>query len=572
VSPIPLQRKRIAVFPASRWQAESRLLASLAELYPVDFLRGNDIAWQSMDAAIFFPEAWGLSEAIFERGVSSFRFACPGRGITLAPKASITFSHDAVLHPAFRGAQMPVGRETDIGELSTSDPEVPLAHYGTATVWQFRAEGRAELHTSAVAPPELRGEQLLWSWLRPDNWVALFPLMHFLRRVTLKTDWSPPPTRACFMFDDPNLHSLRYGHLNFPRVARECLAHTYHVAVATIPLDTWYAAPAAVALFRRNRECLSLLIHGNDHIANELARERSSEEALRVLAQALKRVDRFERRTGLTVGRIIAPPHGGCSESTLAQMVRLPYEGVCTSVGSLAHSYQGSFPIHFGLSPVSFLGGVPTLRRWDLHYGLAPLRIAAFLGQPIIPYGHHQDCAGGVEVLAKVADTVNSWGPTRWTDPVSILRGQYRTKRDGELLHVQMWSRRVQVRVPEGVSYLIVHVPFRNDASVVCEVAGTCGFANSEACAAGVPVRVVPSTMLGISISSHRAVDPANVGRPRYRVWPAIRRTLTIGRDRLTPILWSVRSSTATGISAEALDNGQRLRLGADWLGESHKL
>lgn len=537
------QRKCVAVFPSSRWETESRLLATLAILFPVDFVRGGDIAQQHLDAAILFQEAEGLSGAMLERGVSSFRFVRPGRDTPLPANEVVTFSHNAVIHPALREAQIPVGAETCIAELSICDAEVPLAWHGSAKLWQCRAEGNVEQHTSAIAPPELRGEELLWSWLRPDNWVALLPLMHFLRRVTVDAEWSPAPTQACFMFDDPNLHSVRYGYLDFLQVARECLAHKYHVAVATIPLDTWYAAAAAVELFRRHRDCLSLLIHGNDHVANELARELSPDKALRLLAQALKRVDRFERRTGLTVGRVIAPPHGGCSESMVAQMLRLPFEGVCTSVGSLVRSYEGSLPLEFGLSPVSFLAReFPMLRRWDLRYGLAPLRIAAFLGQPLITYGHHGDCAGGIGRLAEVADSVNSWGPTTWADPASILRSRYRTKREGELLHIQMWSRHVQVTIPEGVSYLMVHVPFSDVPCQTSQMSAASIVVDPEAGAAEVPLRVVPSTVLDVKISSRRPVDPVSVGPPCRRVWPAIRRTLAIGRDRLTPVLRSVRA------------------------------
>lgn len=545
----PVLRKRVAVFPASKCDSEARFFSSLAELYPVDFVRESLIGAEQMDAAIFFPDAWGLSEGMFKRGVNSFRFACPARRISLAQNANIIFSDNAVLHPALRNAQVPVGRETNIAELSACDADVALAQYGSAKLWQFRAEDSAELHTSAVAPPELCGEESsVWCWLRPDNWVALLPLMHFLRRVTAESDWSPAPAQACFIFDDPNLHSVRYGHIDFLQIARACLAHNYHVSFATVPLDTRYAAPAAVELFHRHRESLSLLVHGNDHIANELGRKSSPDEALRILAQALRRAARFERRTGLRIGTVMAPPHGGCSESMLEQMLRLPFEGLCTSVGSIIDSHKGELPPSFGLLPVSFpAGGFPMLRRWDLRYGLAPLRIAAFLGQPIIPYGHHRDCADGLGQLAKIADTVNSWGRTTWTSPESILRGHYRTKRDGELVHVQMWSRRVRVRVPEGVSCVAVHVPFKTEPCRVRDAKAASFVVDSQACNAGTPVRVTPSAVLDLSISSRNSVDPAIVGRPPYRVWPVLRRTLTISRDRLTPILRSVRKSSVAG-------------------------
>jgi hypothetical protein len=561
MSATPLKRKRIAVFPGSRWHTESRLLASLAELYPIDFVPESESGFERMDGALFFSEEGTQAEQAFERGVSSFLFDGASPRVALSANATVSFSSHPRLHAAFRNAQIPLGSASTAAKLNPADPEITLASYDSLNLWLFRSSGKAELHRTAIEPSHLRDDQLLWAYLRPDNWVALFPLMHFLRRVTAKADWSPAPTQACFMFDDPNLHSVRYGHLDFLQVARECLAHKYHVAVATIPLDAWYAAPNVVELFHKYTGLLSLLIHGNDHVANELARERSPDEALRVLAQALKRMDRFERRTRLSVGRVIAPPHGGCSESMLAQMLRLPFEGVCTSVGSLAHSYQGSFPLHFGLSPVSFLAGeFPMLRRWDLHYGLVPLRLAAFLGQPIIPYGHHGDCAGGVGQLAEVADTVNGWGPATWTDPVSILRGHYRTKRDGELLHVQMWSRRVHVTVPEGVSHVMVHAPVRGDSSEACEVTAARSAVDAQVCAPGVPIRVAPSTVLELSISRRLSVDPAGVSRPRYRVWPTIRRTLAIGRDRLTPILRSVRASTAARLSGEV--SGREKALG----------
>lgn len=537
MSGFPFKRKRVAVFPPRRCDSEVRLLASLAELYPVDFVRGGEIARERMDAAIFFPEAWGLSERVFQCGVSSFRFACTDRGTLLPADASVTFSHNAALHVALRNAQIPLGCDTRVPELTACEGDLPLAYHGSIRLWQFRPRDAAELHTSAVAPPEVRGEQLLWSWLRPADWVALFPLVHFLRRVTADADWSPAPTQACFMFDDPNLHSVRYGHLDFTELAHESLAHKYHVALATVPIDGWYAAPTAVELFRKNRACLSLLIHGNDHVANELAREPSPDEALCILAQAIQRVDRFERRTGLKVARVIAPPHGGCSRTMLEQMLRLPFEGVCTSVGSLVHLHQGSFPLGFGLSPTSFLaGGFPMLRRWDLHYGLGPLRLASFLGQPIIPYGHHHDCADGVGRLAKVADTVNSWGPTTWTDPESILRGHYRTKRDGELLHVEMCSRRVHAAIPRGVSWVMAHAPAGVDDGAF-KVGAPLGAAGTGPYGLGVPIPVEGSAYFELNMLSGSLVDPFKLRRPGYRIWAPVRRALAIIRDRLTPIV-----------------------------------
>jgi hypothetical protein len=397
--------------------------------------------------------------------------------------------------------------------------------------------------------------------------------LHFLRRVTAAVDWSPPPQRACFIFDDPNLHCARYGYLDYAQLADHARAHSYHVAVATIPFDAWYAGQKAVEIFRRQGERLSLLIHGNDHVKNELARDYSDGDALRVLAQALRRVGQLEGRTGLRVGRVIAPPHGGCSDSVLAQASRLLIEGVCTSAESLVRCQNlTSLPLDFGLLPAWFgPGSCPVIRRWDLVYGLMPLRLAAFLGQPVIPYGHHRDCAEGFGPLAGIASVLNSWARTTWTDLETILRGNYRTMRDGELMHVQMCSRSVHVPIPENVSHVVVHAPVGGE-TVQRRVSTASSEGEVRECTPGVPFRVAGSEALRLRIPSRDVVDLATVGRPVYRLWPPVRRALTMGRDRLMPIIRRGRASTAAGFSVEALDNGQQFELGTDRLAETRRL
>jgi hypothetical protein len=176
------------------------------------------------------------------------------------------------------------------------------------------------------------------------------------------------------------------------------------------------------------------------------------------------------------------------------------------------------------------------LRRWDLRYGLVPLRLAAFLGQPIISYGHHQDCADGLGHLAEIADTVDSWGRTTWTDPESILRGHYRTKRDGELLHVEMCSRRVNAGIPRGVSWVVAHAPAGIDraaATVYASLDGT----TLTPYGLGVPIRVAGRASIEISIRSGSPVDPFKVSLPGLRIWAPVRRALTIIRDQVAPVV-----------------------------------
>ena len=151
----------------------------------------------------------------------------------------------------------------------------------------------------------------------------MLPLILFLRTLTEDQRWEQPPLQACFMFDDPNLHWRTYGFVDFAQIAAHAQMHNYHVCFATIPLDTWFVHKPTALLFQQYRDQLSLLIHGNDHIAQELARPYSDEELNRNLRQALRRIDEFERRSGVEVSKVMAPPHGACSESTLGEMAHL---------------------------------------------------------------------------------------------------------------------------------------------------------------------------------------------------------------------------------------------------------
>jgi len=415
-----------------------------------------------------------------------------------------------------------------------------------------RSNGKAVLHTVAVGPPELRGDELLWLYLQPQNWLALLPLLHFIRQVTADVDWSPVRQHACFIFDDPNLHSRRYGYLDFVELAREASRHNYHAALATVPLDASYAAPKAVELFHKCARRLSLLIHGNDHVKNELGRQYTEGEALRIVAQALTRISTLERRTELKVSKVIAGPHGGCSESMMAQMLRLPLEGACASAAPIVRcNPEKNWPLGFGLSPVCFMaGGFPVIRRFHLRYGLLPLRFAAFLGQPILAYGHHQDCAEGLGQLAEIADTVNAWTTTTWTDLETVVLDSCRTRREGDLLHVQMGARRARVTVPEGIFRVAVHAYGGTDGAS-CKITAASGTAQPQTWALNIPNRVVPSSVLTLRISSCRPLDPAIVAQPGYRVWPPVRRALAIGRDRLMPILRTFRPSNAVEFRAQ---------------------
>ena len=161
--------------------------------------------------------------------------------------------------------------------------------------------------------------------------MGLLPLLHFLRQLLADEGWKLPAPRAAFVIDDPNLHWPSYGFLKYPQLAEHASRHGYHLAFATVPLDGWRVDARAVATMREHPAALSLLIHGNDHVARELAGLDSDRQAEAAMAQALRRIAALERASGLSVARVMAPPHGVCSEAALRAMFRLGFEAACIS-------------------------------------------------------------------------------------------------------------------------------------------------------------------------------------------------------------------------------------------------
>ena len=101
----------------------------------------------------------------------------------------------------------------------------------------------------ASALPELGPDQSLRALLfeRP---LAMVALVRLLREVCAADLPTPPPLRAAYVFDDPNLRWRTYGYIDFGRLLAHADEHGYHAAMAMIPLDARRQHRATVDLFR----------------------------------------------------------------------------------------------------------------------------------------------------------------------------------------------------------------------------------------------------------------------------------------------------------------------------------
>lgn len=524
----------VAVAPVGELKRRRALFAALEEAFPVRFQGHAGGSPVGCDAAIELaggPAAAGmpaLSLLAAEPGDSG-----PPRAQTLADSPSLDLR--------LRGAVLPDSRLAGARAAGASlgDPEAAtvLARDADGPTWVRSGERDAAL----MIPAELGDGEALRERLCEGRSAALLPLVHFLRELTAELRWRPPPPRASLLFDDPNLHWPSYGFIRLPELGEHARAHGYHVALAMVPLDARFAHPGAVRAVSESGGAISLLCHGNDHNGPELGQLADEVEGLTNAAQALRRIAAFEHRTGLSVDRVMVPPHEQCSAASMTGLRRCGFAAITMTrpFPWLAHSPQAwlarppaASPL-IGWQPADFAGTMPVLLRHPLATRDAPeLVLRAFLDQPLILYGHHDDVADGLDPLATAAEDVNRLQPTRWCSLGEIAASSFETRQDGSQLALRAFGRSLELAVPPGVEELTVSLPGTHPgpAPVSLSIDGVVVDFDE-------PVGVSDAATVSIEIRDADAVDPGAVPPPRRRPLAPARRAFREGRDRLLPLL-----------------------------------
>jgi hypothetical protein len=517
----------VGVIPPAAFHSRRRLWGALEEAFPVEFQARQPEQLTGLDAAICqgpqLPPETGLPTLRADGHESRVE------------SATIRLTEDAGLASCLRAQRLTDDRALALAPVEPSAAETVLAERDGKALWVF--EDQRGQHRSAALPQELGPQEVLRDRLKAGRFLALLPRLTRLRALPDAVSWSAPPLRAAFVLDDPNLHSCSYGYVNFAALAARAERGGFHLAFATVPLDTWYTNSRAASALRQSPR-LSLLVHGNDHIRCELGRGSTVESSLAVVAQALRRIRSFERRTGIAVARVMAPPHGECSPVALEALRRTGFLAACISrpYPWLARPPAARMLAQWELADT--VAGLPILPRYSLRASREDVPLRAFLQQPLILYGHQDDLSAGSNLLDEAASEVNLMGDVRWRNPASIARSNFLSRRDGDLLRVRLYTRAADVAVPEGVRAVQFELPGGAEGCFDSDGVQLTGHGRSAVGGLDEPIGVPPNGgRLRVALSSLDAIDIDHVPAPQRQAWPPVRRLLTEGRDRLTPTL-----------------------------------
>ena len=553
-----VERKTVAVWGDREFRGHSWLFRLFADLYPVNFVTWSQDPPTPCDGVILWDATAEEVATVSAQGLSCLAVSKAEGPMIAVEKGLAEFGKTASVDSYFRGQTMTEEGVREFSPLRIRPRDEVVCSLESQPYWLVRNSGSVPASIVALGPEEMSEKTTVYERFNRRFWLRLLPFFHFLKQLTQAVDWTPPPLRACLMFDDPNLHWKSYGFIDFAKLARHARESNYHAAFAMVPLDGWFVHSGAASLLQQTQKHLSLLMHGNNHARIEFGSAQSADMFRQSLAQAIRRIERFERRSGLSVARIMAPPYGALREIVADVMTNLGYEAACVSRASLTSwNKEKNWPSTFGHSVAEFVGaGAPIIPRHVMAYGHeGSYRLAAFLNQPIIPHGHHLDCATGFDLLAHVASEINSLGEVIWSDMTSISRSNYLTRRESETLFVKMLARRVAVPLDGTVQEIVVERPWIAPGSeperLICRQGSRAFLAKGSAHRSVVSVFGDRGIVELISPPSNET-DPGTVGSPGLRLGTAARRLLSEARDRIAPLTTRMRHRPKMGS-----DNGR---------------
>jgi hypothetical protein len=530
-SDVPAEAARVpvGVEPAGALTSERRLLCALEDAFPVRFvprrsdgpaLGGVIVLGDPAPPTAAEAAAYGVPVLALAREV-----ARPG----LVEQLDI--ADEPALDRRLRG--IPLGGQVAGARLHPVPGDEALA-LGAEGPWWTHTPGPVPVDRVAAALPRLGPTEVLRAALGRAPWhrrLGLLAVVRFLRAVTGQHE-PRLPARATVVFDDPNLRFARYGHIDYRRLVEHADEHGYHAAMAMVPLDAGAHGRAAVDLFRRRPDRLSLAMHGNDHTHHELMRPRSDAQALALGAQALRRIERFERHTGLAVDRVMVPPHGVCSRAMARALGALRYDALCAIH---AHPWTADPPPErtlAGWQPAEFVDGCAVLPRFPLS-NATEVALRAFIDQPVILYGHHDDLAAGLEGLAETVAGVNRLGDVRWCSLGEIAADNRQVEVDGERVGVRPWAGRVRITLSPEATELVVQSPSEQGDRGVTAWSLDGGAPRPF----GEPLELGSRTggEAVIALRSAWDTDPRTVPDPAWRPGSRWRRRVAEARDRAAP-------------------------------------
>jgi hypothetical protein len=528
----------IGVYPPEEIHRVRPLADSLDMVLPMRLLGWDGTTPSDFDALLVLQHLPNIQAAAERSGIRCLTFLPRSSLMSCTRKADLRFAASPALPVCLRGWRTTWTRVGAPEAMRPIPDDEILAQWDETPVWIRRRIGETLVDYVNVQFPDLGGVPPGIAF-RMEGFLPFVPLLQFFKEVVGAKAWQPPPLRACFLFDDPNLRRMTYGFLSYPDLIAYVTRLGIHVCIAVVPHDMSSTNDEVAALFRANSRLMSIAIHGINHTKLELLKLQPGALAIAAFSESLKWVEHMESRHNLKVSRIIEAPHGIFSFPLADAMGSVGYEGALVSLDFLARADAlERLPLSSGMLATQILPGglcgIPRIRltpTWRRDVVLAVL-----LGQPIVVAGHHWDVRDGLDFLGEIASEVSqrAGSECEWTNLSTIARSAYLTRLEGSTLRVRPLCRHTVVPIPEGVSSICVDpLPLTSQEQnmFIAQFLSAKEPEPERHIISGTSIAVHGMTSMNLVLQVTPQFD-VGVAPFQTGLWPRVRKVLTEMRDR----------------------------------------
>ena len=279
-----------------------------------------------------------------------------------------------------------------------------------------------------------------------QNFCNCVPLVMYVKSALRDFCWRSEEINACVTVDDPPLKP-RYGFLQFGELVELMRRNSFASSVAFIPWNWRRTDAETVALFRRNRDRLSLSVHGCDHTRAEFA-ERSPAILTERCRAALHRMNSLQWRTGLPYDNVMVYPQGVFSPESGRVLKLCGFDAaVNTEVSPAGGAANETRVRDLWDTAILRYGNFPIFTRRYISHGIENFAFDALLGKPCFIVAHHDTFQDKGRELAEFVGRLNGLNcKMKWRPLGEAIQGSYkvRLETNGEMA-VRMFAESVRI-------------------------------------------------------------------------------------------------------------------------------
>lgn len=283
--------------------------------------------------------------------------------------------------------------------------------------------------------------------------------------------WASEEINACVTVDDPPLKP-RYGFLDFGELVQLMQRHGFASSVAFIPWNWRSTNAETAALVRRNRERLSLSVHGCDHTGGEFA-ERSPEVLTDLCLAAQHLMNSLQWRTGLQHDNVMVFPQGAFSAESGRVLKLCGFDAaVNTEVAPAGGAANETRVRDLGDTAILRYGDFPIFTRRYIAHGIENFAFDALLAKPCIIVAHHDTFREKARALTEFVGRLNALNcKLRWRPLGEAIQNSYKIRRDAKPgLSVQMFAESLRMENASGKAWEVLFSKPESDAGRVRQV------------------------------------------------------------------------------------------------------